>query len=102
MGETSVTLIGVLVGFLFGLSGIATLFSLLSDVVSEAQAQIAQFGVASTLVLLVVALILIIKVRVLSALVVGAIIGAVLNIILEMNGIKLLDVVQNFIPPLGI
>ncbi len=94
MGETSVTLIGIFVGLLFGLSGIATLLSLMSDVVSDAQAQLSQLGVASTLVLLVIAIILIIKVRVLSALIVGAIIGAVLNLILESNGIHILEMLR--------
>lgn len=94
MGETTVTLIGLLVGLMFGLSGIATLLSLMSDVVSDAQVQLSQLGVASTLVLLVVALILIIKVRVLSALIVGAIIGAVLNLILEANGIHILETIR--------
>ncbi len=97
MGETSVTLIGVIVGLLFGLSGIATLLSFMSDVVSEAQTQLSQVGMASTLVLLVVALILIIKVRVISALVVGAIIGAVLNFLLEANGIHILEIVRQVV-----
>ncbi len=94
MGETSVTLIGLVVGLLFGLSGIATLLSLMSDVVSDAQTQLSQLGVASTLVMLVIALILIIKVRVLSALIVGAIIGAVLNLILQANGVNILEMLR--------
>jgi flagellar biosynthesis protein FlhB len=94
MGETSVTLIGLIVGLLFGLSGIATLLSLMSDVVSDAQMQLSQLGVASTLVMLVIALILIIKVRVLSALIVGAIIGAVLNLVLQANGVNILEVLR--------
>lgn len=94
MGETSVTLIGLTVGLLFGLSGIATLLSLMSDVVSDAQMQLSQLGVASTLVMLVIALILIIKVRVLSALIVGAIIGAVLNLVLQANGVNILEVLR--------
>uniref|UniRef100_A0A7C3MC07 Uncharacterized protein n=1 Tax=Archaeoglobus fulgidus TaxID=2234 RepID=A0A7C3MC07_ARCFL len=94
MGETSITLIGVVVGLLFGLSGIATLLSLMSDVVSDAQTQLSQLGIASTLVMLVIALILIIKVRVLSALIVGAIIGAVLNLVLQANGINILEMLR--------
>ena len=93
-GETTVTLIGLLVGLMFGLSGIATLLSLMSDVMSDAQTQLSQLGVASTLILFVVALILIIKVRVLSSLIVGAVIGAVLNMILEANGIHILDAIR--------
>ena len=94
MGETSVTLIGLVVGLLFGLSCIATLLSLMSDVVSDAQTQLSQFGMASTLVMLVIALILIIKVRVLSALIVGATIGAVLNLFLQANGINILEILR--------
>ncbi len=94
MGETTVTLIGLVVGLMFGLSGIATLLSLMSDVVSDAQVQLSQLGMASTLVLLVIALVLIIKVRVLSSLIVGAIIGAVLNLILEANGIHILETLR--------
>ncbi|RLI75329.1 hypothetical protein DRP05_15010 [Archaeoglobales archaeon] len=97
MGETSVILIGVLVGFLFGLSGIATLFNLMSDVITETQAQLSQISAVSTLVLLVIAIILIIKVRIISALVVGAIIGAVLNLILKMNGIDIVNQVYSTI-----
>ena len=94
MGETSVTLIGLVVGLLFGLSGIATLLSLMSDVVSDAQTQLSQLGMASTLVMLVIALILIIKVRVLSALIVGAIICAVLNLFLQASGINILEILR--------
>ncbi|WP_202318602.1 hypothetical protein [Archaeoglobus neptunius] len=94
MGETSITLIGLVVGLMFGLSGIATLLSLMSDVVSDAQVQLSQLGMASTLVLLVIALILIVKVRVLASLIVGAIIGAVLNLILEANGIHILEMIR--------
>ena len=94
MGENTVTLIGLVVGLMFGLSGIATLLSLMSDVVSDAQVQLSQLGIASTLVLLVIALILIIKVKVLSSLIVGAIIGAVLNLLLEANGIHVFEIIR--------
>lgn len=97
MGETTITLIGLLVGLMFGLNGIATLLSLMSDVVSDAQIQLSQLGVASTLVLLVIALILIIKVRVLASLIVGAIVGVVLNLILEANGIHILEMIRSAI-----
>ena len=66
----------------------------MSDVVSDAQAQLSQLGVASTLVMLVIALILIIKVRVLSALIVGAVIGAVLNLVLQANGVNILEMLR--------
>ncbi len=99
MGETTVTIVGVIIGFLFGLSGIATLFDILGNILTSAQTQISQFGVASTLVLLILAIVLIVKVRAISALVVGAIIGAVLNIILTANGIHLLPLIKSAIMP---
>ncbi len=89
--DTTITIIGILIGFLFGLSGIATLFNMMSQTISEAAVQLSQISAVSTLVLLVIAIILVIKVRVISALVVGAIIGAVLNLIFKMNGIDIVD-----------
>jgi hypothetical protein len=89
--DTTITIVGVIVGFLFGLSGIATLFNFMSDVISEASVQLSQLSAVSTLVLLVIAIILIVKVRIISALIVGAIIGAVLNLILKLNGIDIVN-----------
>ncbi len=92
MGDRLLTLVGVGVGFLFGMSGIATLFNLLGATIGEAARQVTntrltQLNVATTLVLLVAVLVLIFKIRVIASLIIGAIIGAVLNIILELNGI---------------
>lgn len=95
--DSTVTLIGVIVGFLFGMSGIATLLDLMNSVISGAAIQLSQMNAASTLMLLVIAIILIIKIRVISALVVGAIIGAVLNLILEVNGIHVVDEVYSIV-----
>ncbi|AEA47886.1 hypothetical protein [Archaeoglobus veneficus] len=97
MGDNAVTLIGVVIGFLFGMSGIATLFSIMNAAISEAAMQLSQINAASTLVLLIAAIILIIKIRVISALIVGAIIGAVLNLILELNGIHLTNEIYSVI-----
>lgn len=102
MGDTTIIVIGILIGFLFGMTGIATLFNLMNEALSETAAQLSQIGAASTLILLVIALILIIKVRILSSLIVGAIIGAVLNTVLEMNGIHIVnDVFSVILKSLG-
>ncbi|HDM60140.1 MAG TPA: hypothetical protein ENF96_00605 [Archaeoglobus veneficus] len=96
MSNNAATLIGVLIGFLFGMSGIATLFSVMNAAISEAAKQL-QINAASTLVLLIAAIILIVKIRVVSSLIVGAIIGATLNLILELNGIHLTNEVYSAI-----
>ncbi len=97
MGENAVVLIGVLIGFLFGMSGIATLFNFMGEAITDTAIQISQMSALSTIALLVIALILIIKIRIISALIVGAIVGAVLNIIFEMNGIHIMNDVYSVI-----
>jgi flagellar biosynthesis protein FlhB len=91
MGENAVMLIGVLIGFLFGMSGIATLFNFMSEAMTETAMQISQMSALSTIMLLIIAIVLIIKIRIISALIVGAIVGAVLNTIFEMNGIHVVN-----------
>ncbi len=82
--------LGLIIGFLFGFSGISTLFNMLEKAVNEVQRSVTQ---ASTLVLLALVIVLIWKVRVIASVLVGAIIGAVLNYLLKANGI---DVVNMF------
>jgi hypothetical protein len=97
MGETIFVIVGVVIGLLFGMSGIATLFNLMGEALTETAVQISQLSAISTIVLLVIAIILIIKIRIISSLIMGAIIGAVLNIILEMNGIRIVNEVYSAI-----
>jgi hypothetical protein len=97
MNDKSIVIIGILIGFLVGMSGIATLFNLMSGVISETAAQLSQVSALSTIVLLVVAIILIVKIRIISSLLVGAIIGAVLNIILEVNDIHIVNEIYSAI-----
>jgi len=80
-------LIGAGIGFLFGFNGITMLFNLMGKALTEAQAQLSQMSAISTLVLFIFAVVLIVKVRMLSSLIVGAIIGAIANLILKLNGI---------------
>ncbi|AIY89160.1 hypothetical protein [Geoglobus acetivorans] len=103
MADNTFVAIGLIIGLLFGMSGIATLFNFMNMAMEETAQQLAQIGAVSTLVLLVIALILIIKIRIISSLIVGAVIGAVLNIILEMNGINITnDVFQAIARGLGL
>jgi len=97
MKDTTLVIIGVFVGILFGMSGISTLFNLMSGVLVEAADQLSQINALSTLVLLVVAIVLIIKIRVISSLIVGAIIGAVLNIILQVYNIDIVKIIYSAI-----
>jgi len=92
MGRGLVAL-GVIIGFLFGFNGIATLFNLLGKALTEVQAQLTQISAVSTLVLFIIAIALIVKVRMLSSLLVGAVIGAVVNAILKFNGIDVLNTI---------
>ncbi len=97
MGDNTIVAIGLIIGLLFGMSGIATLFNFMNMAMEETARQLAQIGAVSTLVLLVVAIILIIKIRIISSLIVGAILGAVLNVLLEMNGIYIVNSVFEII-----
>jgi len=94
MGDKALTAVGFGIGFLFGVSGISTLFNLMGATIGEAAKQVVnakpaltQLNAATTLVLLVAVIVFIVKIRVLVALIAGAIIGAILNFILELNGI---------------
>ncbi len=97
MGEHTLLAIGLIVGLLFGLAGISTLFNLMNQALTETQQQLMKIGAVSTLVLFVIAIILIVKIRVISSLIVGAIIGAILNTILEMNGIHITEIIYNLV-----
>lgn len=91
------TFVGLIIGLLFGLSGVSTLFAFMSDVVSEAQTQIQQIGVASTLILLIIAVVIIVKVKVIASLIAGAVVGAVINLLLNSYGIDFLAVLRSFL-----
>ncbi len=97
MSNNALIVIGVIIGILFGMNGIATLFNFLNIAIEETYQQFSQVSAVSTLILLIIAIILIIQVRVISALIVGAIIGAVLNTILEINGIHVMNNVYKII-----
>jgi len=97
MGDRTLLALGLLVGFLFGFNGIAFLLNVMSHTISEAQTQLSQVGAISTLVLFLIAVIIIVKVRILSSLIVGAIAGALINLVLEMNGIHVMNAIYSAI-----
>ncbi len=88
--------LGLIVGFLFGFSGISMVFNMLERAVDEVQKNVTQ---ASTLILFVFLLILIWKVRVISSVLVGAVVGAVLNYILKTNGIDVVGIILKSFSP---
>ncbi|WP_457549923.1 hypothetical protein [Archaeoglobus sp.] len=81
--------VGVAVGFLFGFNGIAMIFDMLGKVISDIKVHLTQ---VSTLLLLGFVVFLVWKAKVLTSLLVGAIIGAVLNFVLKMNGIDVVNI----------
>ena len=98
----SLIAIGIIIGFLFGFNGITMLFNLMGKALTEAQVQLSQMSAVSTLVLFIIAVILIIKVRILSSLIIGAISGAIINLILKLNGIDVLNIVYSEILSSGV
>ncbi|MFO7966657.1 MAG: hypothetical protein R6U44_03560 [Archaeoglobaceae archaeon] len=87
----TMVIVGLVIGFLLGISGIAFVFDVASEAITSAQDLLTQFSTLSTIALVIVALILIVAVKLVSSLLVGIIVGAVLNIILEVNGFSIMD-----------
>lgn len=97
MNDNTIVIIGVFIGILFGISGIATLFDIFSGAITDTANQLATINTLSTLLLLVVAVILIVKIKIISSLIVGSIIGAVINILLKVNNIDIVNEVYNLV-----
>lgn len=89
------TIAGFFIGFLFGMSSITTLLSFMENILIEIEETMRTISALSTLVLLIVAIVLVIKIKVLAALIAGAIIGAILNLILAQNGINVLEIIKS-------
>lgn len=89
------TAVGFIIGFLFGMSTITTLLGFLGNVLIEVEETLRNISAVSTLVLLIIAVILVIKIKAIAGLIAGAIVGAVLNLILAQNGINVLEVVKS-------
>lgn len=87
------TVVGFVVGLLFGMSTIMTLLGFLGNVLIEVEETLRNISAVSTVVLLVIAVILFVKVRAIAGLIAGAIVGAVLNFILAQNGINVYEIV---------
>lgn len=88
-------IVGLVIGFLLGLSGIAFVFDVASEAISSAQDVLTQLTTFSTIALIVVAIILILAVKIVSSLLVGIIIGAVFNVILEISGFSIMDEISS-------
>lgn len=97
MGDTTIVIIGLVIGFLLGMSGITTIFGLMTETISQAEEQFSQLTTLSTVALIVAALIFIVMVRLVSSLTIGVIMGAVLNVILEVNNIDVVGQVSSTI-----
>ncbi|MDI9610223.1 MAG: hypothetical protein QFX36_02735 [Archaeoglobales archaeon] len=89
------TAVGFIIGFLFGMSTITTLLGFLGNVLIEVEETLRNISAFSTVVLLIIAVILVIKIKAIAGLIAGAIVGAVLNLILAQNGINVLEVVKS-------
>ncbi|MEM1957746.1 MAG: hypothetical protein QXD49_08655 [Archaeoglobaceae archaeon] len=88
---------GFLIGFLFGISSITTLLSFMGNVLIQIDEVLRNFSAMSTLVLLIIAIILVVKIKAIASLVAGAIVGAVLNLILAQNGINVLEILKSYL-----
>ncbi|NHW23790.1 MAG: hypothetical protein HA489_06025 [Archaeoglobales archaeon] len=89
------TVVGFIIGFLFGMSAVTTSLSYFGKTLVEVEETLRNISAVSTLVLLVIAVILIVKIRAIAGLVAGAIVGAVLNLILAQNGINVLELIKS-------
>ncbi|MEM2120701.1 MAG: hypothetical protein QXR93_06435 [Archaeoglobaceae archaeon] len=88
---------GFLIGFLFGISSITTLLSFMGNVLIQIDEVLRNFSAMSTLVLLIIAIILVVKIKAIASLVAGAIVGAALNLILAQNGINVLEILKSYL-----
>ncbi|MFN3384932.1 MAG: hypothetical protein ACK401_08590 [Archaeoglobaceae archaeon] len=93
MGLASVA--GFLIGFLFGISSITTLLGFMGNVLIQIDEMLRNLSAMSTLVLLIIAIVLVVKIKAIASLIAGAIVGAVLNLILAQNGINVLELLKN-------
>ncbi|MDW7989552.1 MAG: hypothetical protein RMH75_02640 [Archaeoglobaceae archaeon] len=91
------SIVGFFIGFLFGMSSILTLLSFLGNLLVEIEESLKNISVISTLVLLIIAIALVVKIRILASLIAGAIVGAVLNLILAQNGINIFEMVKSYL-----
>lgn len=86
--------VGFFIGFLFGISSITTLLGFIGNVLIQIDEMLRNFSALSTLVLLIVAIVLVVKIKAIASLIAGAIVGAVLNLILAQNGINVMEILK--------
>ncbi|MEM0350173.1 MAG: hypothetical protein QXU61_00160 [Archaeoglobaceae archaeon] len=91
------SVLGFLIGFLFGISSITTLLNFMGVVLVEVEESLRNLNAISTIILLIIAVVLVVKIKVIASLIAGAILGAILNLILAQNGIDVLQLVKSMI-----
>jgi len=80
MGNNTFTIIGVLIGIIFGINAVSVLLELISGSV-ELLSLIGSSSGIGLIISVIVAAVLIIKIRIVTSLITGALIGIVLNLI---------------------
>ncbi len=80
MGNNTFTIVGVIVGIVFGINAVSVLLELISGSVGLLSMIGSSSGIG-LLISVIVAAVLIIKIRIITSLITGALIGIVLNLI---------------------
>lgn len=91
------SVVGFIIGFLFGISSITTLLGFMGNVLIQIDEMLRNFSTMSTIVLLIIGVILVIKIRAIASLVAGAVVGAILNLILAQNGINVMGILRSYL-----
>lgn len=80
MGSNTFTIIGVIIGIVFGINAVSVMLELVSGSVGLLGMIGSSSGIG-LLISVIIAAVLIIKIRIISSLITGALIGIVLNLI---------------------
>ena len=80
MGNNTFTIIGVIIGIVFGINAVSVMLELVSGSVGLLGMIGSSSGIG-LLISVIIAAVLIIKIRIISSLITGALIGIVLNLI---------------------
>ena len=80
MGNNTFTIIGVIIGIVFGINAVSVMLELVSGSVGLLSLIGSSSGIG-LLISVIIAAVLIIKIRIISSLITGALIGIVLNLI---------------------
>uniref|UniRef100_A0A7J2TLK9 Uncharacterized protein n=1 Tax=Archaeoglobus fulgidus TaxID=2234 RepID=A0A7J2TLK9_ARCFL len=91
------SIVGFIVGFLFGINSISTMLSLAGSFFIEIEESLRNLSAVSTVILLIIAVILVVKIKVVASLIAGAIVGAVLNLILAQQGLNIFEIFKAYL-----